>query len=539
MITLNGKGVSPGIASGTLFFFKRASFAVVEKNVTDTADEVARFHAARIEAGKQLDSLCESVKEKIGSENAQLFEVHRMMLDDTDFTDPIVALIEKRSVCAQWAVAEIGAALAKDFSEMDDEYMKERASDIKDVTQRVVNILIGVQSNPTLSDTPVILAADDFTPSETAALDRAKVLAMVSQAGAANSHTAIFARTMGIPAVIGVGQALEPDFSGKAAALDGEAGLLYIEPENHILASLEQKQSDLEEKNLGLEKFCGKETTTKDGRTIKLYANIGSSDDVEAALAWDAEGIGLFRSEFLYLGRDDYPSEDFQYANYRKVVEAMAGKPVVIRTLDIGADKQVEYFNLPHEENPALGMRAIRICLTQPEIFKIQLRAIYRSSAYGNVGIMFPMISSVWEFIEAKKYALEVRDELAAENIPFDEKVPIGIMIETPAAVMISDLLAREADFFSIGTNDLIQYTLAVDRQNESIGQFVDTHHEAIIRMIRLTAENAHKAGICCSICGSLGGDFALTETFINAGLQKLSVEPSRILELRSRIAQI
>jgi len=315
--------------------------------------------------------------------------------------------------------------------------------------------------------------------------------------------------------------------------------LLYIEPEKHILASLQQKQNALEEKKLGLEQFRGKQTATKDGRTIKLYANIGSADDVEAALAWDAEGIGLFRSEFLYLGRNEYPSEDFQYTNYRKVVEAMAGKPVVIRTLDIGADKQAEYFKLPHEENPALGMRAIRICLTQPEIFKTQLRAMYRSSAYGNVAIMFPMISSVWELVEAKKYAEEVRSELAAENIPFNEKTPIGIMIETPAAVMISDLLAREAEFFSIGTNDLTQYTLAVDRQNETIGQFVDTHHEAIIRMIRLTTENARKAGIWCSICGSLGGDFALTETFINAGLEKLSVEPSRILELRSRIAQI
>jgi len=539
MITLNGKGVSSGIAIGPMLFYRRANTAIVEKAVTDTVGEVSRFHAARVEAGNQLDALSESMSKKIGSENALLFEIHRMMLEDTDFVDPVISLIETRHVCAEWAVKEGGAILAKDFSEMDDEYMRERSSDIKDVAQRIVNILCGTENGLELGDEPVILAGDDFTPSETAQLDRGKVLAMVSQGGAANSHTAIFARTMGIPAIIGMGEGLSPDFSGKITAMDGDTGILHIEPEKDILEEFGEKKKNIEEKKMLLENFRGKPTVTKDGRGIKLYANIGSVEDVKAALAGDAEGIGLFRSEFLYLGRDDYPSEEAQYESYRKVLEAMAGRPVVIRTLDIGADKQAEYFNLPKEENPALGMRAIRICLTRPEIFKTQLRALYRASAHGNLAIMFPMISSPWELTEAKKYAGEVRAELASKNIPFNEKTPLGIMIETPAAVMISDLLAGEADFFSIGTNDLTQYTLAVDRQNDSIGRFVDTHHEAIIRMIRLTTENARKAGIWCGICGSLGGDSELTETFIEMGLDKLSVEPSRILELRGKIAGI
>ncbi|MCL2558530.1 MAG: phosphoenolpyruvate--protein phosphotransferase, partial [Treponema sp.] len=403
MVKLKGKGVSSGIAVGRVFYHKRASHAVVEKKVADRGAELARFHEARIEAGNQLDELSESMMDKIGKDNALLFEVHRMMLEDADFVDPIVALIEGRGACAEWAVMEAGEALARDFSEMEDDYMRERAADIKDVAQRVVNVLRGAKSEIELGDEPAILAGEDFSPSETAALDRSKVLAMVSQAGAANSHTAIFARTMGIPAIIGLGEALSPDFSGKSAALDGDAGILCVEPDEAALKAFTQRKSLLQEKKQLLEIFRGQPTLTKSGRAIKLYANIGSAGDVEAALAGDAEGIGLFRSEFLFLGRSDYPDEDVQYESYRKVAQAMAGRQVIIRTLDIGADKQAKYFELPVEENPALGMRAIRICLTRPEIFKTQLRAIYRASAHGNVAIMFPMISSLWELVEAKK----------------------------------------------------------------------------------------------------------------------------------------
>ena len=539
MITLKGKGVSGGVAIGRMVFFQRANFSVEKKPITDAQGEVGRFHAARIAAAEQLDKLSHEMAEKIGKENALLFEIHRMMLEDADFTDPIVALIESQMVCAEYAVMESGSRLAQDFAEMDDDYMKERAIDVQDVSRRVIDILAGTQRDPLSGDEPVILAADDFTPSETAQFDRSKVLALVCQAGAANSHTAIFARTMGIPAIIGLGASLSSGLGGKRICLDGETGVLHIEPDEKTIGDLTLKQKKLEERKSLLEQFHGKPTLTKSGKAIKLFANIGSVADVEAALAGDAEGIGLFRSEFMYLGREDYPNEDIQYESYRKVVEMMGGKQVIIRTLDIGADKQAGYFRLPHEENPALGMRAIRICLTRPELFKTQLRAIYRASAHGNAAIMFPMISSVKELQGAKKIAAEARAELAAEKIAFNESVPLGIMIETPASAIISDLLAQEADFFSIGTNDLTQYTLAADRQNESINEFVDTHHEAILRMIRMAAENAHKAGIWCGICGTLGADATLTETFIEMGLDELSVEPSCILELRSRIAEV
>lgn len=539
MITLQGKGVSGGIAVGRVVFFERTNFVVEKKPVTDVAGEIERFHAARLAAVSQLEKLAVTMEDKIGKENALLFEIHRMMLEDTDYIDPIIKLIEMQRVCAEYAVMEAGTRLAQDFAEMDDDYMKERAIDVQDVSRRVIDILSGAQQDVTAGEDPVILAADDFTPSETAQFDRSKVLALVSQAGAANSHTAIFARTMGIPAIIGLGASLAPGLAGKPAALDGETGALYLDPDEKILEELTQKRKLLEEEKRSLEQFRGKPTLTKAGRRIKLYANIGSVADVEAALLGDAEGVGLFRSEFMYLGREDYPNEDIQYESYKRVAMEMGGKPVIIRTLDIGADKQAGYFGLPHEENPALGMRAIRICLTRPELFKTQLRAIYRASAHGNVAIMFPMISSVSELRRAKKYAEEARSELSGQNIPFNEKTPIGIMIETPASVIISDLLAQEAEFFSIGTNDLTQYTLAVDRQNESISEFVDTHHEAILRMIRIATENAHKAGIWCGICGTLGADSALTEMFIRIGLDELSVEPSYILKLRRRIAEV
>jgi phosphotransferase system enzyme I (PtsI) len=539
MITLQGKGVSSGIASGRVVFFQRSNFVVEKKAVTDTAGEVERFKAACLSAASQLDTLAATMAAKVGKENAMLFEIHRMMLFDTDYTDPVIELIQTQRVCAEYAVSEAGGRLAQDFAEMDDDYMKERAIDIRDVSRRVIEILSGTQQDVTSGPEPVILAADDFTPSETAQFDRSKVLALVSQAGAANSHTAIFARTMGIPAIIGLGASLSTGLANKEAALDGDTGVLYIEPDEKTLATLIEKKKRLGEETALLEKFRGKPTLTKSGRKIKLYANIGSVADVEAALAGDAEGIGLLRSEFMYLGRDDYPNEDIQYESYRKVAEDMAGRQVIIRTLDIGADKQAGYFGLPHEENPALGMRAIRICLTRPELFKTQLRAIYRASAFGNVAIMFPMISGIEELRRAKQIAEEVRKDLSAAKIAFNDKTPIGIMIETPASVIISDLLAKESDFFSIGTNDLTQYTLAVDRQNESISEFVDTHHEAILRMIRMTTENAHKAGIWCGICGMLGADSELTATFMEMGLDELSVEPSYILKLRSRIAEV
>jgi phosphotransferase system enzyme I (PtsI) len=539
MITLKGKGVSNGIAMGRLVFFERSSFVVEKQLIIDTAGEIQRFYAAKYTASEQLDELANTMTEKIGKENALLFEIHRMMLDDSDYLDPILKMIETQLVCAEYAVHECGKRLAQDFAEMDDVYMRERAADVDDVSKRIIAVLAGTQQTITAEDEPVILASNDFSPSETAQFDRTKVLALVAQQGAANSHTAIFARTMGIPAIIGLGVSLAPGLGGKQVALDGEDGVLYVEPDPDILEGLEKKREQILKEQQELEQYRGKPTITKSGQRIKLFANIGSVTDVEAALSSDAEGIGLFRSEFLYLGREDYPSEDIQYESYRKVVEEMQGKQVIIRTLDIGADKQVDYFHLPTEENPALGMRAIRICLTRPQLFVTQLRAIYRASAYGNTAIMFPMISDLVELRRAKRIAGQVRDELTAEKIPFNPETPIGIMIETPASAVISDLLAQEADFFSIGTNDLTQYTLAVDRQNESIREFCDIHHEAIVRLIRMTVENAHKAGIWVGICGMLGADPELTQTFVAMGLDELSVEPSYILSLRRRIAAI
>jgi len=538
MITLKGKGVSAGVAHGKLAFLQRRMPGPERKAVTDIEGEVQRFEHACETAAGQLNALAEEMAGKIGEEHAALFNIHAMMTEDEDFRDPVIAMIREQKVNAEYALSEASAALAQDFASMDDEYMAARAIDVRDVARRVVGILSGVQTDPTAGPDPVILAGDDFTPSETAQFDRSKVLALASQGGAANSHTAIFARTMGIPAIIGLGASLAPGLDGKEAALDGSTGELYIEPDEATVAALEEKAGKLAADKEALEKFRGKPTVTRGGRKIQLFANIGSVADVEAALAGDAEGIGLFRSEFLYLGRDDYPDENVQYESYKVVAERMGGRQVIIRTLDIGADKQASYFKLPREENPAMGMRAIRICLTRKDLFKTQLRALYRASAHGNIAIMFPMICSVKEVHEAKATAAEVMEELRAQGLPFNPKVPIGIMVETPAAAVISDLLAKEVDFFSLGTNDLTQYTLAVDRQNESISRFCDTHHEAVLRLIRLTCENAHKAGIMAGICGSLGADPSLTQTFLDMGLDELSVEPSCILSLRRRIAE-
>ncbi|MDR1325308.1 MAG: phosphoenolpyruvate--protein phosphotransferase [Treponema sp.] len=537
MIILQGKGVSSGIARGRLSFLTRKSLSVEKRSVDDVEKEVDRFNAAKLSAANQLDALAASMVDKIGEENAMLFEIHRMMLEDSDYCDPIVELIKTEKVCAEYAVNTAGSRLAQEFADMDNEYMKVRAIDIYDVSRRVIEILSGEAQGRVGHDNAVILAADDFTPSETAQLDRSTVCALVSRQGAANSHTAIFARTMGIPAIIGFGAFLSDDLSGKEAAIDGETGVLYIDPEPTVLADLDEKAEQERREKDALEQMRGKPTRTKSGREIKLCANIGSVNDATAALAGDAEGIGLFRSEFLYLGRNDYPSEDVQYDSYRKVLEKMGHRQVIIRTLDIGADKQAAYFELPKEENPALGMRAIRICLTRPDVFKTQLRAIYRASVHGNAAIMFPMIASPDELARAKSLAKETREELAAENIPFKADIPIGIMVETPASALISDVLAQEADFFSIGTNDLTQYTLAIDRQNDSLATFCNTHHDAVLRLIKMTCDNAHKAGIWCGICGSLGADLALTKTFVEIGIDELSVEPSRILKLRSVIA--
>ncbi|MDR2351042.1 MAG: phosphoenolpyruvate--protein phosphotransferase [Deltaproteobacteria bacterium] len=540
MITIQGKGVSSGIAMGPIVFLSRKSDKVERRAIEDPEKEIERFFAARDVAAKELDALALEMVSKIGQENALLFEIHRMMLEDTDYVDPILEIIRGELVNAEYAVNTAGSRLAQDFADMDDDYMKARSVDVYDVSKRVIGHLSGDEGDD-LKDRkePYVLAADDFTPSETAQLDRSKVLALVSRLGAANSHTAIFARTMGIPAIISFGAFLSEDFSGKNVILDGDTGVLYVEPEKAETEKLLEKGEKAKVEKERLEKFRGKPTRTKDGRVVKLYANIGNVEDAKAALAWDAEGIGLFRSEFLYLGRDNYPDEETQFESYKKVLEKMGGREVIIRTLDIGADKRVDYFRLPEEENPAMGMRAIRICLTRPDLFKTQLRAIYRASVHGKALVMFPMITSVSELVSAKELARAAREELAAKGVPHDDKVPLGIMIETPAAAIISDLLAKEADFFSIGTNDLTQYTLAMDRQNDGISNFLDIHHEAIMRLIKMTCENAKKAGIMCGICGSLGADPALTKTFAEIGIDELSVEPSVILKLRALLSEI
>ena len=537
MITLQGKGVSSGIAKGRIRFHNHKSLFVEKRPVDDVEKEIERFNKARNIAKNQLDTLYTTTIGKIGEENSLLFKIHSMMLDDSDYIDPVIEIIKTEKTNAEYAVNIAGSRLAQEFADMDDEYMKARSVDIYDITKRVIEILSGKEELGADDDDPIILAANDFTPSETAQLNRDKTLALISRYGSANSHTAIFARTMDIPAIIGLGVSLAEDFSGKEAILDGESGILFVEADSETISELETKAEIEQLEKEKIEQMRGKPTLTKNGRSIRLYANIGSVDDADAALKGDAEGVGLFRSEFLFLGKNDYPDEETQFDSYRKVLEKMENRLVIIRTLDIGADKQAVYFNLPKEENPALGMRAIRICLTRPEVFKTQLRAIYRASVYGNAAIMFPMINSLNELMKAKEMAKTVRNDLADKNIPF-KNVPIGIMIETPASALISDILANEADFFSIGTNDLTQYTLAVDRQNDSITAFCDTHHEAILRLIRMTCENAHMAGIWCGICGSLAADLTLTKTFVEMGIDELSVEPSCILKLRSTIAE-
>ena len=539
MYTIQGKGVSKGVANGPVYFYRRGGGEIVKTAVADAAAEKQRFENARSTAMEQLAALYEKAVAEVGEEGAALFEAHQMMLEDLDYIDGINDMIEGEGVNAEYAVSQVAEQFAAMLAAMDDAYMQARAADVKDISNRVIGILQGVVAGGIDSDVPVILASDDLAPSETVQLDKSKILGFVTSGGSGNSHTAILARTMGIPAIIGVGDALKDSLEGKSAIIDGETGEVVVEPDAITSERLLKKQAKERALKELLDQLKGKENVTVDGRKVMVYCNIGSPDDVDPVLANDGGGIGLFRSEFLYLQNDDYPTEEQQFKAYKDVAERMGGKRVIIRTLDIGADKQADYFQLDKEENPAMGLRAIRICLTRPEVFKTQLRALYRASAYGKIAIMFPMITSVWEVQEIKRICEAVKAELRREEIPFDENVELGIMIETPSAVMMSDRLAKEVDFFSVGTNDLTQYTLAVDRQGNNLDRFFDSHHPAVLRMLKMAADNAHKAGIWIGICGELGADVSLTETFLAIGIDELSVSPSAVLPLRSAIRSI
>lgn len=532
-MVLKGKSVFGGIAIGRLSIYNKKENQVKREKITDVEAEITRFTDAKETAKEQLKGFYEKAVKEVGEVNAAIFEVHQMMLDDLDYVESITNMIRTQEVNAEFAVASTGDNFSKMFAAMDDDYMKERAADVKDISNRVISILQNAENGSVTGEKPVILLADDLAPSETVQLDKSKVLSFVTRHGSTNSHTAILARTMNIPALIGID--FSEDVNGKMGIVDGYTGKLYIEPDEETMKKYEAKKAEDENKKRLLLELKGKENVTLDGKKINLYANIGGVADVANALSNDAGGIGLFRSEFLYLESEDYPTEEAQFAAYKTVAENMAGKKVIIRTLDIGADKQVDYFHMEKEENPAMGYRAIRICLDRPEIFKTQLRAIYRASYYGTISIMFPMIISVKEVKRIKEIVAEVKAELTTEGIPFKD-CELGIMIETPAAVMISDLLAEEVDFFSIGTNDLTQYTLAIDRQNPKLDSFYDSHHEAILRMLQMVVDNGHKHGCWVGICGELGADTTLTSTFLKMGFDELSVSPAMILRVREEI---
>ena len=531
-----GKSVFSGIAIGPLCLYQKADSMVKRYKIEDADAEVKRFEDAQATAKDQLQSLYDKALKEVGEANAAIFEVHQMMLDDGDYLESITNIIRTQLVNAEYAVATTGDNFAQMFAAMDDEYMQARSADIKDISNRVVQVLQGAAAGGINSDVPVILLADDLAPSETVQLDKSLVLSFVTRGGSTNSHTAILARTMSIPALIGVD--FPEDLDGKTGIVDGYKGILIIDPSAEQIEEYQKKKDEDEEKKRLLLELKGKENVTLDGRKVNLYANIGGVGDVASVLQNDAGGIGLFRSEFLYLGADDYPTEDAQFQAYKTVAETMAGKKVIIRTLDIGADKQVDYFHLEKEENPAMGYRAIRICLTRPDIFKTQLRAIYRASYYGTISIMFPMIISVDEVLKCKEIVNEVKKELDEQGLPYGE-VELGIMIETPAAVLMSEELAKEVDFFSIGTNDLTQYTLACDRQNAAIESFNDPHHPAVLKEIQMTIENGHKGGAWVGICGELGADTSLTETLLRMGVDELSVSPSRILAVRDVVRKL
>ena len=538
MITIQGKGVSTGVAAGPLYFYQRASASLRRYEVDDREAEFARFKEAQAKAIEQLGVLAEKARAEAGDEAAMLFETHQMMCEDMDYEEAIEGFIKESGLNAEAAVTDAGAIQAEAFAAMDDDYFKARAADVKDISGRIVGILSGVVQGGIDSPVPVILASDDLAPSETVQLDKSKILGFVTSGGSGSSHTAILARTMGIPAIIGVGEQLKSEYAGRDVIVDGGTGSVVVDADEDTRARLMTKRAEILKRQELLNQLKGQPNVTKDGQEIRVYCNIGNPEDVHAVLENDGGGIGLFRSEFLYLNCDDYPTEEYQFEAYKKVLSDMGGKEVVIRTLDIGADKMIEYFKLPHEENPALGNRALRICLNRPEIFRTQLRALYRASAYGRLSIMFPMVASVWEVREAKKMCEQVKKELTAEGIPFSDEVDVGIMIETPAAAMISDRLAKEVDFFSIGTNDLTQYTLACDRQNNDLGRFFDAHHPAVLRLIKMACDNAHKEGIWCGICGELGADLELTELFLSIGLDELSVSPRAVLPLRQKVRE-
>lgn len=530
-----GKSVFGGIAIGRIKVYNKSEQQVKRVHIDDTEHEKKRYYAAVDKAAMQLQELYDKAVKEVGEANAAIFEMHQIMLTDDDYKESVENIIDSQHVNAEYAVAQTGDNYAAMFAAMEDEYMRGRSADVKDISERLINILSGFNASSMVSDEPVIIVAEDLAPSETVQLDKDKILSFVSVKGSVNSHTAILARTMGIPALIGTPVIPDNDIDGKMGIVDGNSGCLYVDPDNEKLGYYRKKQDEqLKQKEL-LQLLKGREDITIDGRKIKLYANIGNVKDVMTVKANDAAGIGLFRSEFIYLERDTFPTEEEQFNIYRTVAENMAGKPVIIRTLDIGADKQCDYFNMDKEDNPALGMRAIRICLTRTEIFKTQLRALYRASAYGNINIMYPMIANMWEIDRIKEIEKEVRDELKQQGIDIGD-VQTGIMIETPAAVMLSDELAEKVDFFSIGTNDLTQYTLAVDRQNPKLDSFFDTHHPAVLKMIKMVVDNAHKAGIWAGICGELGADTSLTREFLKMGVDELSVSPGRILPIRKII---
>ena len=536
MEKLTGKSILKGIAIGKILFYQKDEQAVKRVKTEDTKAEIERYVNARKEAVLQLNELYKKAVKEVGEMNAAVFEVHAMMVEDGDYVDSIVNIIETQQVNAEYAVAVTGDNFSKMFAEMDDDYFKARAADVKDISERIINILSGNKNSGNNLKEPVIIVADDLAPSETVQMDKEKLLAFVTEHGSSNSHTAILARTMNIPALTGI--SISKEWDGKIAVLDGYTGTLYIDAGKDTIDKFKKRQDeDIKSREL-LQNLKGKEDITLDGRKIKLYANIGSVKDVANVLANDAAGIGLFRSEFLYLETNDYPDEESQFTAYKTVAENMAGKKVIVRTLDIGADKQADYFNLDHEDNPAMGYRAIRICLERTDIFKTQLRALLRASAFGNISIMFPMIISVNEVKRIKEIVKSVKAELSQEGIPYGD-TELGIMIETPAAVMISDLLAQEVDFFSIGTNDLTQYTLAIDRQNMKLDNIYDSHHPAVLRMIQMTVENGHKHGCLVGICGELGADTELTEDFVRMGIDELSVSPSFVLPIRKIIRNI
>ena len=532
-----GKSVFAGVAIGKVMLYDKGQQQVKRKKVEDTEHEVARYQEACEKAKEELACLYDKALKEVGESGAAIFEIHQMMLDDDDYIESVKNIIETQMVNAEYAVAQTGDNFFQMFSAMDDEYMRGRAADVKDITERIINILMGGRKGGINSDEPVIVLAEDLAPSETVQMDKSKILSFVSEKGSVNSHTSILARTMGIPALIGADVPLDESVDGHMGIVDGNNGYLYIDPDDETLEIMRKEQKKDSEKKELLLQLKGKEDVTLDGIHIKLYANIGNIKDVVNVLNNDAAGIGLFRSEFIYLERDTYPTEEEQFSIYRKVAESMAGKPVIIRTLDIGADKQASYFELGKEENPALGLRAIRICLQRPEVFKTQLRALYRASAYGNISIMYPMITSVSEIDRIKAIEQEVKEELARDGISMGNP-KTGIMIETPAAVMISRELAKKVNFFSIGTNDLTQYTLAIDRQNSNLDEFYDSHHPAVLEMIRMVVENAHKEGIWAGICGELGADTTLTKEFLSMGVDELSVSAGKLLAIRKIIRE-